>query len=186
MAHSLIAQRYAKAVFDLALEMNQVEEVRQDMELLISVCTENKDFMQLLKSPVIKSDKKVKIIQALFKDKVSDISLRFMLIITRKRREKFIQDIAGEFVETYKKFKNIFTIHFASASKISDELRERVIALMEEQTQGSIDLKEEVKEELIGGFVLSYDDYKYDASIAYQLRKLKKNAAEINLYIRGI
>jgi F-type H+-transporting ATPase subunit delta len=109
-----------------------------------------------------------------------------MLIIARKRREKYIQDIAGEFLEIYKKFKNIFTIHFTSASKISDELRKRVIALMEEQTQGSIDLKEEVKEELIGGFVLSYDDYKYDASIAYQLRKLKKNAAEINLYVRGI
>ena len=186
MAHSLIAQRYAKAVFDLALEMNQVENVKQDMDLLISVCSENKDFLLLLKSPVIKSDKKMKIIQTLFKDKVSDLSLRFMLIIARKRREKYIQDIAGEFLEIYKKFKNIFTIHFASASKISDELRKRVIALMEEQTQGSIDLKEEVKEELIGGFVLSYDDYKYDASIAYQLRKLKKNAAEINLYVRGI
>lgn len=186
MAHSLIAKRYAKAVFELALELNTVEEVRTDMELILTVCKENKDFTQLLKSPVIKADKKMKILKSVFKGKLSELSMRFLILITRKRREKFIKDIANEFIEIYKKFKNIFTIHFESAAAISDELRQRIIKLMEEQTRGTIDLREEVKKELVGGFVLSYDDFKYDASIAYQLRKLKKSAAEINLYVRGI
>jgi F-type H+-transporting ATPase subunit delta len=186
MPHSLVAQRYAKAVFELALEMNLVEKVKQDMELIISVCNENKEFMQLLKSPVIRSDKKVKIMESLFKGKVSDISLRFMLIITRKRREEYVRDIASQLLEIYKKFKNIITIYFASATVISDELRQRIVALLENQTKGTIDLREEVRKELIGGFVLSYNDYKYDASIAYQLRKIKKDTAEINLFVRGL
>lgn len=186
MATTLIAKRYAKAIFDLALELNVVEDTRADMELVMSVRSSNKDFVLLLKSPVVKPDKKMKIMKLVFSEKISELSMRFLLLITRKRREKFIFTIAEEFIEIYKKFKNIFTLHFESAKALNDDLRKQIIALMEEQTGGTIDLREEVDKELIGGFVMKYDDLKYDASIAYQLRKLKKSAAEINLYIRGI
>ena len=81
-------------------------------------------------------------------------------------------------------FKNIFTVHFESATAISEDVRKAVIALLEEQTKATVELLEEVREELVGGFVLNYNDYKYDASIAYQLKKLKKESAEINLYVK--
>jgi len=186
MPHSLIAQRYAKAIFELALEMNVVEEAKSDMDLISSICASNKDFILLLKSPVIRPDKKVKVMELLFRNKIGKLSMRFLMIITQKRREKFINEIAFEFINIYKKFKNIFTVHIETAQSISDELRKKVIALMEEQTKGSIELNEEVKKDLIGGFVILYDDYKYDDSISYQLRKLKKAAAEVNLYVSKI
>lgn len=186
MPGTLIAKRYAKALFDFSLEMNKVEDVKADMELLLSVCESNADFRQLLRSPVIRAEKKQQVMKALFKDKLSDISSRYLDIITRKRRENQIEHIAGEYIEVYKDFKNIITVHFASASAITDEIRKKITALLEKQTNGSIELIEEVKKELVGGFVMKYDDYKYDASIAYQLRKLKKSSAEINLYIREL
>jgi F-type H+-transporting ATPase subunit delta len=186
MATSLIAQRYAKAIFDLSLEMNVVEEVKSDMEIILSVCSSNKDFMQLLKSPVIRPDKKMKVLTVIFEKDISELTLRYLSIITRKKREKFISLIADEFIIDYKKFKNIFTVHFESAQALNSDIRKKVIALMEDQTKGTIEMNEKVKKNLIGGFVLSYDDYRYDASIAYQLRKLKKAAAEINFYIREL
>jgi len=186
MPHSLIAKRYAKAVFELALEMNVVEETKADMDLIASVIAANKDLILLLKSPVVRADKKKKVLELLFRDKIGKLSMRFLMIITQKRREKFIKDIAFEFISIYKKFKNIFTVHIETAQSISDDLRKKVITLMEEHTKGSIDLNEEVKKDLIGGFVIKYDDYKYDVSIAYQLRKLKKAAAEVNLYVSKI
>lgn len=184
MPSSIIARRYAKALFDLALEMNIVEEVKADMELLRSVCETNKDFVQLLKSPIIRPVKKQKVMVVLFGDKISEVSLRYLDIITRKRREQYLEHIALEYIENYKKFKNIVTVYFESAETISERIRSQVIALLEDQTKGTIELKESVKKELIGGFVVNYDDKKYDASILYQLKKLKKNTAEINFYIR--
>jgi F-type H+-transporting ATPase subunit delta len=186
MAHTLIAQRYAKALFELGLEMNVIEELKTDMELIRSICISNKDFRQMLKSPVLRPEKKLKVLKALFSDQVCELSMRYLALITRKRREKFLLDILNEFTIIYKKFKNIFTIQFESAREISDGIRKEVTALLEQQTGGSIELIEEVKEDLVGGFVMSWDDYKYDASISYQLRKIRKGAAEINLYIRGI
>ena len=184
MPGSLIAKRYAKALFDLSLEMNVVEDTRNDMELIFDVCRSNKDFMQLLKSPVIHTEKKQNVIKAIFRDKISELSLRYLDIITRKKRESYIKQIAEEYILAYKKFKNIFTVHFESAKAISEDIRKAVIALLEDQTKATVELLEEVREELVGGFVLSYNDYKYDASIAYQLKKLKKESAEINLYVR--
>jgi F-type H+-transporting ATPase subunit delta len=186
MQYSLIAQRYAKSVFDLALELKMEEAVKTDMELVLSVCRSNKDFMLLLTSPVIRTDKKEKILHTLFNDKVCELTMRFLNIITRKKREKYIGNIAEEYIQIYKKFKNIITVRFESAQPISDAIRKKIIRLMEEQTHGTIELIEDVKKELIGGFVLNYEGYKYDASIACQLQKLKKSAAETNLYIREI
>lgn len=186
MPHSLIAKRYAKAVFELALEMNVVEETKTDMDLISSVVASNKDFVLLLNSPVVRPDKKKKVMESIFGDKIGKLSMRFLMLITQKRREKFISDIAIEFINIYKKFKNIFTVHIETAQSISDGLRKKVIALMEDHTKGSIELNEEVKKDLIGGFVIAYDDYKYDVSISYQLRKLKKAAGEVNLYVSKI
>lgn len=186
MTGSLIAKRYAKALFDLSLEMNVVEDVKTDMELVQSVCETNNEFNRMLKSPVIRSDKKQKVIEAIFKGKISDLSLRYLGIITRKRREDMMKLIAGEYIVAYKKFKNIFTIHFESVVEISDDLRKQVIALLEDRTQANVELVEGIRKDLLGGFVLKYDDYKYDASIAYMLRRLKKEAAEVNLYKREI
>ena len=186
MPGSLIAKRYAKALFDLSLELNVIEDVKKDMELILSVCRSNRDFNQLLASPVIHAEKKQKVITAIFKGKVSDLSLRYLNIITRKRRESFIKQIAEEYIIAYKKFKNIITIHFESVAGISDDLRKKVVKLLEDRTKANIEMVEEINEELIGGFVLKYDDFKYDASINYMLRKLKKESAEVNLYKREL
>ena len=186
MSGSLIAKRYAKALFDLSLELNVIEETKADMELIISVYESSKDFKQLLKSPVIRSEKKQKVINSIFSGKISELSLRFLNIITGKKREGLIKLIAEEYIIAYKKFKNIFTIHFESVTELSDDVRKRVIKLLEDRTNATIELIEEINKELIGGFVLKYNDFKYDASIDYLLRRLKKSSAEVNLYKREI
>ena len=58
MLDSIIAERYAKSLFELALETGKLEEVRKDMDLMVDVCLNNRDFRQMLISPVIRPDKK--------------------------------------------------------------------------------------------------------------------------------
>ncbi len=186
MASSLIAKRYAKALIGLAIELNVVEETKADMELVLSICQSNKDFVQMLKSPVIRIDKKQKVLKVIFADQISEMSMRYLDIIVRKRRESILAQIAEEYINAYKKIKNIFTVDFESAVPISEDTRKKVIALLEDQTKATIELIEEVKKELIGGFVMNYNDYKYDASISFMLKRLKKSAAEVNLYKRKI
>jgi F0F1-type ATP synthase delta subunit len=56
---------------------------------------------------------------------------------------------------------------------------------MSTHAKGKVDLVEEIKEELIGGFVLQWKDMQYDASILNEINKMRKSMAMINLYKKG-
>lgn len=184
MRQTRISKRYAKALFDMAIEMKMLDQTTKDMELVISVCRENKDFRLLLQSPIINSKRKTAIIKALFEKHLQKISLHFLLIITNKRREAYLESIAKEFINLFKEYKNITTTFLKTAVKIDDDIRKKILDIMKQQTGGEIELIEEIKKELLGGFVLNYGDKKYDASIQKQIEDLKKEF-EINLYEKG-
>lgn len=184
MKETKIANRYAKALFELAVETNKLEEVKADAELVYEVCNENKDFILMLRSPVIKPSKKVTILNGIFEKRTQDITTKFMSIITRNRREILIQDIAEQFIEIYKKYKNIISANLTTAAKIDSETKNKIIALLKKHTNAEIDLSEFIDEKLIGGFVLTFDDKQYDASLQRQIQNLKQDFNK-NLYIKG-
>jgi F-type H+-transporting ATPase subunit delta len=179
---SHIAVPYAKALFAFALERNATEAVYKDMLTLASLCKSNRDFLLMLKSPILKTEKKQKIMIAVFGKSLSEITMGFLKVITAKRRESLVPDMAVSFIEIYKEYKGILTTYVKTAVPITDELRKEILGVMSKETKGSIDLVEEIKEELIGGFVLQWHDKQYDASILNQVNKMRKGMANINLY----
>ncbi len=182
---SHIAIPYAKALFEFALERDAIESVYKDILALTSLCKSNRDFLLMLKSPILKTEKKQKIILAIFKDSVSEITRGFLKIITEKKRESLLPDMALAFIDIYKDYKGILTTFLKTAVPVAEEVRKTILEMMRNQATGSIELIEEVKEELIGGFVLQWKDMQYDASILNQINKMKKGMAMINLYKKG-
>jgi len=182
MNTTLVAQRYAHALFQLALEMGAVEEVYQDSKLISKTCEESRDLRLLLKSPIVHGEKKLSIITAIFSAALNPITFTYLKIMVRKRRESYIREIAAQFVEVYKEYKNILTVHFASPIKPGDENRGLVLELMKRFTTANVELIEEVNAELIGGFVLSWSDKQYDASISREIQEMRRAMAKVNLY----
>ena len=182
---SHIAVPYAKALFEFALERDAVESVYNDMQALTSLCKSNRDFLLMLKSPILKTEKKQKILTAVFRNSVSEITRGFLKIITAKKRESLLPDMAVAFVDLYKDYKGILTTYVKTAVPLTEEVRKKILEVMSTQAKGNVDLVEEVKEELIGGFVLQWKDMQYDASILNQVNKMKKAMANINLYKKG-
>jgi len=182
MSVSHIASPYAKAILNLSLEQNALEAALSDMQLISALCHSSREFKMMLKSPVVKSDKKRIIIKKIFEQTVSKLTLSFLYIIIRKKREYYIPEIADEFLELYKEQMGILTTIMKTASPASEEIKMKMVTLMKNYTQKQIELVEEVKEDLIGGFVLQWEDKQYDASILSQINKMKREMAELNLY----
>ena len=182
---SHIAVPYAKALFEFALEKDALESVYTDMQALVSLCKSNRDFLLMLKSPILKTEKKQKILSAVFRDSVSEITRGFLKIITAKKRESLLPDMALAFVDLYKDYKGILTTWLKTAVPVTEEVRKKILEMMKNQSKGKIELIEEVKEELIGGFVLQWKDKQYDASILNQVNKMRKGMTMINLYKKG-
>jgi len=179
-----VANRYAKALFELAIELNVLDQVKVDAELIKNVCDQNRDFVSMLKSPVIKDVKKIAIINEIFKGKLHELFLKFLVIITHNRREELIAEIAKQFIVIYKKYKNILPANLETSVEVDAETRKNLVALLEKHTKAEIELTEEIKKELIGGFILSFEDKQYDASIKRQIKNLRKEF-NINLYAKG-
>ena len=175
MPNPRLATRYAKALIDLAIEKGKLEEVYADMQWLQSVCKTNRDFVNVLRSPIIKGDKKKKIIAAVTTGRINEITNAFIRLIITKGRESNLPEISTAFVDAYKQKKNIHTIRLTTATPASDAIKNAIVAQIK-KTAGyeNVELEESVNPDLIGGFVLQIGDKLVDASIAYDLRAIAK------------
>lgn len=174
MENTRLHNVYAKAAFDLSQEMNITNEVLADINLMIQVCNQNRDFIQMLRNPVIKPFRKQQIVTEIFKHKITPLTLTFFNHIISKRREKYLPRIAESFVKHYNKISKIKLFQLESANPINNATREQLINLLQSQTQHSIQLIEQVNKALIGGFKLTTGDIQYDASIQKRLQQIKQ------------
>ncbi len=184
MKESRISLRYAKALFDLADELNVIENIHDDMQLVYGVCQSNKDFKQMLHSPIIKADKKISILKEIFTGKVNEMTLSFLRIIASKRRESYIEGISFQFIEFYREYKNIVTAYLTTAVPSTEEIREKVISMVKNYSQKDVVLVEEIKAKIMGGFVLKFTDKQLDESIKTKIIRLKREY-NINIYEKG-
>jgi len=184
MRETRIAIRYAKALFELSLEQKSLEQTSQDMLLVREVCLQNKDFRLVLSSPIINCDKKQSIMKSLFEGKLGKLSLAYLNIIAKKRREIFIEPIAEQFLELYKEYKGIISVILTTAVAADDSIKNKVKELVRGFTKKEVDLIEEIKGEIIGGYILKFGQYQFDDSISKKITKLKKEF-NINVYEKG-
>jgi F-type H+-transporting ATPase subunit delta len=183
MLDTIIAERYAKSLFELAQETGKLEQVRADMGLLLELTRESKDLRLLLVSPVIRPDKKIGVLDVLLSGKVDVLTQKFYHLLAHKRREKYLEGIANAFIEKYKEFKKIVTIEIRTVSQLSESMRNQIINLLEKRRDITVDLVEIIDPKLIGGFIVSTGNVRYDSSLAHSIKKLKKEFEE-NLYVR--
>ncbi len=181
MRIKLLSKRYAQALFDLAIEFNILEKVNSDVKLIGSVFNENRELRVIIANPVIDTYKKINILNMLFETNIQELSMKFLRLITNKGREQYIPYICDTFDEIYLEYKNILSVEFITAQKADKKVLDDISGKLKEVTKMNIDLMEKVNKDIIGGFVVNFQDYQYDASIINQLSKLKKSYSE-NLF----
>ena len=175
MLNPRLATRYAKSLIDLSKERGELEKVFDDMLLLQKICQGNRDFVVVLRSPVIPPDKKIRIIEAVTKGKVSKITDGFIRLLINKGRESNLPEVIVAFIEQYKKFKHIYTAKLTTAIPISEELKKIIIKRIRATTEMQhVELETIVKEDIIGGFVLQIGDQLVDGSISYDLKEVAR------------
>ena len=175
MTNPRLAIRYAKSLLDLAQEKGQLEEVFNDMKLLDNICKISREFANVLKSPIIKEDKKNKIIESVTAGRISVLTASFIKLLGNKSRESNLPEIISAFIEQYNVVKGIHKVKLTTAVEISEELRNNFINKIK-ASEGieNIELVTSVNESLVGGFVLEMEGRKADASIRRDLNDVQK------------
>jgi F-type H+-transporting ATPase subunit delta len=186
MSSHKVASRYAKSLIELAVERKELENVNKDVNYFKEVA-ENKDFKMFLKSPLVKTDKKQAIFNAIFDGKVTELTKKFFEIVLRKGRESDLPAIMSAFTTQYKVINKIDDLKITSPIELSkatvNKIKDKLIATG--AISSKVEVTTEIKPELIGGVVLEFSGQMYDASILRKVNELKKEFTG-NLYVSQI
>lgn len=173
MNENRISVRYSRALFQSALEKNLLERVNQDMFYVSEMCR-LPEIRELLASPVIVPSKKTEILHDIFGAGLHELSISLIQLTIRNGREKYLPAIARVFLHDTRKYQGITESVLTSAVKVDDNIRKQISALIEKTFKTKVDLKENIDESIIGGFILKVEDNYIDASVRNKLAKIRK------------
>lgn len=179
-----LANRYAKALFDLALEQQKLETVAKDMQLVNDVVVENRDLALLLKSPIVNAHKKIAVFSSLFEKKIDKLSLQFLSLLAKNGREDIISLVAESLLNIYNDYRGITEAWLSTAGDLEKDARTAILQMLKKLSGKEIRLHEYVNADLLGGFVVKLGDYQYDASTKTLIKRLKVNIKN-NLVVAG-
>lgn len=175
MQNPRLAARYAKSLLDLAVEKNSLDAVLEDMKLMHALCKQSPDFEVMLRSPVISGDKKMNVLKLILaKYSINMLTNAFITLLVSKGREANLYQMATAFISQYNALKRIRTVKLTTASPMGEAVKNGIISKISGYMPGdTVDMKTEIDESLIGGFVLEVEDKLYDASVKKSLNDIR-------------
>jgi F-type H+-transporting ATPase subunit delta len=187
MPNPRLASRYAKSIIDLSVERDQLETVYKDMQFLQQVFKASRDFVNLLRSPVVNADKKQAIVDAITKNKISELTAAFLRLLINKSRESDMPEIVNAFITQYNELKGIHKVKLTTATAVSDDLKNSIIAKLKNEAKlENVELDAKIDDSLIGGFVLEFNNNLVDASVLRDLKDISKQFKERNVFVQNI
>lgn len=175
MQNPRVASRYAKSLLDLAVERGQLEMVYSDMLYLQQLNKSSRDFLNLLRSPVVNAETKIKAVHAVTQGKISELTSAFFNLLINKTREGILPEVITAFIKQYKEEKNIHTVKLTTAVPVSESVKSQIVEQVKKAgNMQNIELEAVVDPNIIGGFVLQTGDKLVDVSIAYDLKHVSR------------
>ncbi len=174
MSDFRIASRYAKALFDRAVETSILDVVKKDIDHLRTMVAESRELVLFLQSPLYKKSVKQDALKKLFASS-NELTQNVYHLMTEKFREAYIPAMGDAFMTMYNKHNQIVEVAVVSAVALDEktiiEIEKYVKANSNAKT---IELSQQVKPGVIGGLTIEFGGKIYDNTVSNQIRKIKK------------
>lgn len=171
-----IAQVYARSLFDVASEQDNVEVVREQLGQIADALEENQDLRLFCFSPYFSSEEKKRGLQAAISD-VDPAVERFLMLLVENERLPLIGRIRREYDRLCDEAEDLLAVTVTSAVALDPAVISRLVEQISEQTGSRVELTEEVDPSIVGGVVLRVGNSILDASIRNRLENLRTEVA---------
>ena len=178
----LISKTYGEALFELAVEENKIDAFLEEVVAVQKALQDNPELDKLLNHPKISKEEKTKVMENIFKGRISDEVTGFLTLIISKERSKELDAILQYFIQRVKEEKGIGTAYVSTAVPLNEiqkaQVEEKLLATTSYQ---KMEMIYTVDESLIGGMVIRIKDRVVDSSIKTKLSEIKKQLYKIQL-----
>jgi F-type H+-transporting ATPase subunit delta len=174
MSNTMVAKRYASALFQIAKEQQILSQVEEDLRVVKEVLEYNADLKAVLKSSKLTIDKKKEIVKNAFAS-VNVYVLNTVLILIDRHREEQIVEVTDQFLELADEAMGIAEAQVYSVSALTDAQREALSATFAAKIgKKSLRIENIVDSNLLGGLRLRIGNRIYDGSLRGKLDRLER------------
>ena len=178
MSVERICARYARSLFEVAKEQKVLAAVQADMDAVGKLCDASLELRHFLKTPIIRPEKKAKILQQLFAKSLHTTSIQLIHLLARKGRAAYLQGLATAFIARYQSYKGQVPAQLLTAQPVTLQEEHRFTNYISRLTQKEALLSTKILPKLLGGFIIRVGDLQIDKSVAAQLRNLRKTLTQ--------
>ncbi|MEM0964467.1 MAG: ATP synthase F1 subunit delta [Bacteroidota bacterium] len=173
-----VARRYAQALTEEAQTQGHLDAVDSDVDALRETIGGSRDLLLLLESPVVPRAKKQAVLDRLFDGTVSDLTVRFVRLLTQKEREGSLPAILDAYRQLRDERTGTVEATVRTAKPLEPSQRDQLQAALEARAGATVRMRYEIDSDLIGGLVVRIGDVVYDQSVKHQLDVLRDQLAE--------
>jgi len=184
MMQSGIAHRYAKALFQAALEAGAADEVFADAQSLLTVTSEFPQVRKFLLSPQVPTEEKHALVTKVVGGRAHKLFVDFLHLLIDKKRIVIAKEVVETYRDIYEKHKGVLAVKAITAVPLDEPQRQKLVRTLEEKTRKTIRLKQTVNPDILGGMILIIDDKVIDGSVRHKLERLGRRLRETRV-IRG-
>jgi F-type H+-transporting ATPase subunit delta len=169
-----VGERYAQALFDLAVETGDVDAVRADLMALAEIGRESADFRRVLSSPAISSEDKGKALVAVsMKAKFNMTTLKFLGLLTENRRAEALPSVIASFRRLHDQQRGVVAAQVTTAVKLTPAQAKGVAKALAQALGREPEISTAVDPSILGGVKVRVGSRLFDASLKTKLDSLK-------------
>ena len=165
---------YSEAVFELAKELGQTDEVKKELDALAEIFAAAPELGRFLSAPTITLDEKLSVLKNTFAGRISETSYSMLCVITEKGRATLVPAIAEDYRNRWYEMNNIAEVRVTTSVPLTENLRAKLKAKLETVMKKKIILTEKVDASIMGGMVINYGNTMTDGSVKAKLEALQK------------
>ncbi|MHB8126342.1 MAG: F0F1 ATP synthase subunit delta [Desulfitobacteriaceae bacterium] len=173
MLSGALAQRYAQALFEIAVKTS-LDSFDTEFRELTQIIEEHAEIAQVLHHPHISLSEKKSFINKIFEGQISETLRNFLFLLIDRRRQNFLKPIQQELARLADEARQIVEAKVVSATPLSASQEERLKNELARLTGKNIRLVSELRSELIGGALVQVGDRVLDGSVARSLNRIRE------------
>jgi F-type H+-transporting ATPase subunit delta len=172
-----IARAYSEALFEVAKDKDELDEVQEQLGQFSDAMSEDRDLQVFFFSPYFSSQEKKEGIKKAISGGNTEL-VNFLELLAEKHRVPVIYRIERAFNALWAKENKRLGVTVTSAVELAPEIAKRIGAEIEKQTGNKVELESRVDDGIIGGLVVQVGNMVLDASVRNRLEKLRRNIAQ--------
>ena len=170
----LVSDRYASALYDLAVEKKLVDPVLEDLSNLKNILKDNKELSLVVKSPLITSIDKLNIFESLLKKiNANELTSTFLKVIEKNKRFSNLASIITQFMNINSQKRGDVLADITSADELNDDQKNNITNQLKSILGDKLSLSFDVDKSIMGGLIVKVGSKMIDTSLANKINKLK-------------